>query len=136
MHTDADSPLKQREIAFSKLHPDPNQAQTAVILLSDLEGVVEAQFVSPIYMRVSYDVMHITLEQIEAILSELGFHLDNKLYYRLKRALYYYTEDTQRANNGCIKGDNDCTQKVFINRYQTLKHGCRDQRPTHWRKYL
>lgn len=131
-----DSLLKHREIAFSKLHPDPNQAQTAITLLSDLEGVAHAHFVSPTFMRISYDVMHITLEQIEYILSDLGFHLDNRLIYRMKRALYYYTEDTQRANHGCDKTDVNCTQKVFIKRYQALKHGCRDQRPTHWRKYL
>lgn len=136
MEPQADSLLKHREIPFSKLHPDPNQAQTAIMLLSDLEGVQHARFVSPTFMRISYDVLHITLEQIESILLDLGFHLDNKLLYRMKRALYYYTEETQRANNGCAKGDSNCTQKVFIKRYQAIKHGCRDQRPTHWRKYL
>lgn len=136
MEPQADSLLKHREIPFSKLHPDPNQAQTAIMLLSDLEGVQHARFVSPTFLRISYDVLHITLEQIESILLDLGFHLDNKLLYRMKRALYYYTEETQRANNGCAKGDSNCTQKVFIKRYQAIKHGCRDQRPTHWRKYL
>ena len=136
MEANADSLLKHREIAFSKLHPDPNQAQTATLLFSDLEGIKHVHFVSPTFMRISYDVLHITLEQIESILTDLGFHLDNRLIYRMKRALYYYTEETQRANNGCVRGDANCTQKVFIKRYQTIKHGCRDQRPTHWRKYL
>ena len=136
MEPNADSLHKHREISFSKLHPDPNQAQTATLLLSDIDGVQHVHFVSPTFMRISYDVMQITLEQIESILAELGFHLDNRLIYRMKRALYYYTEETQRANNGCVKGDSNCTQKVFIKRYQTIKHGCRDQRPTHWRKYL
>ena len=87
-------------------------------------------------MRISYDVILITLEQIEAVLIEMGFHLDNRLIYRLKRALYHYTEETQRTNEGLSNCDNDCTQKVFIKRYQNIKHGCRDQRPSHWRKYL
>ena len=136
MEPNSDNLLKHREIAFSKLHPDPNQAQTAILLLSDLEGVKHAHFVSPTFMRISYDVMHITLEEIEAILTEMGFHLDNRLIYRMKRALYNYTEETQRANHGFTKGDHNTTQKVFIKRYQSVKHGCRDQRPTHWRKYL
>ena len=136
METQADSLLKHREIPFSKLHPDPNQAQTAILLLSDLEGVEHVHFVSPTFMRISYKVLQITLEQIEAILVDMGFHLDNKVIYRMKRALYYYTEETQRANHGMAKGDTNSTQKVFIKRYQMIKHGCRDQRPTHWRKYL
>ncbi len=136
MDSTADNKIKHREISFSKLHPDPNQAQTAILLLSDIEGVVHAHFVSPTFMRISYDVMHITLEQVENILVEMGFHLDNRLIYRMKRALYYYTEETQRANSGCNKADGNCTQKVFVKRYQSTKHGCRDSRPTHWRKYL
>ena len=136
MEENADSLIKHREISFSKLHPDPNQAQTATLLLADLEGVNHVHFVSPTFMRISYDVTRITLAQIEAILVDLGFHLDNRLIYRLKRALYIYTEDTQRANCGCDKADANSTQKVFIKRYQAMKHGCRDQRPTHWRKYL
>ncbi|MGD2117834.1 MAG: hypothetical protein PVG66_05700 [Chromatiales bacterium] len=136
MDNQADSLTKHREIAFSKLHPDPNQAQSAVLLLSDIKGVERVHFVSPILMTISYNVLHITLQQIEEILAEMGFHLDNRLMYRLKRALYYYTEETQRANCGCEHGDSNCTQKVFIKRYQNMKHGCRDQRPTHWRKYL
>mgnify|MGYP001548596458 CR=1 FL=1 len=136
MEPNSDSMLKHREIAFSKLHPDPNQAQTAILLLSDLKGVKHAHLVSPTFMRISYDVMHITLEEIESILTEMGFHLDNRLIYRMKRALYNYTEETQRANHGIGKSDQNTTQKVFIKRYQSVKHGCRDQRPTHWRKYL
>jgi hypothetical protein len=136
MTVDADNLIKHREIGFSKLHPDPNQAQTATLLLSDIEGVKHVNFVSATFMRISYNVLNITLEQIEDILKELGFHLDNRLIYRMKRSLYYYTEETQRANHGCNKADGNCTQKVFVKRYQAIKHGCRDERPTHWRKYL
>jgi len=25
---------------------------------------------------------------------------------------------------------------MYINRYERASHGCRDQRPPHWRKYL
>ena len=72
MEPTADNKIKHREISFSKLHPDPNQAQTAILLLSDIEGVIHAHFVSPTFMRISYDVMHITLEQIEDILDDGG----------------------------------------------------------------
>lgn len=136
MESNASSLIKHREIVFSKLHPDPNQARSAVLAITDLEGVSHAHLVSPTFMRITYDVLQITLEQIEGLLAEMGFHLDNRLLYRMKRALYYYTEETQRANNGISNSGSNNTQKVFAKRYQTLKHGCRDQRPTHWRKYL
>lgn len=128
--------IKQREIAFAELHPDPNQAQTAASLLADVPGVRNAKADSAQLLRVSYHVLEVSLQQIEEALTAAGFHLSSKLLYRIRRALYYYTEETQRANHGCPHGDSNCTQKVFIRRYQTMDHGCRDNRPEHWRRYL
>jgi hypothetical protein len=54
----------------------------------------------------------------------------------MRRALVHYTEQTQRMNMGCDRGDPNCTVKVFISRYQQREHGCRDDRPQHWRRYL
>lgn len=131
-----DERIKHREIAFRELHPNPDQAGTAVRFLAGVEGVVATEAVSPILVRVSYDVLTVTLEELEDGLRELGLHLDNRLFLRLKRALYYYTEETLRANCGCPHGDSNCTKKVFATRYQQIEHGCRDQRPEHWRRYL
>ena len=87
-------------------------------------------------MQVTYQLPNISLRLIEESLTELGFHLDNSLLIKMRRAVVYYTEETQCANLGCAEGQSNCTVKVFINRYQRIKHGCRDQRPKHWRKYL
>ena len=54
----------------------------------------------------------------------------------MKRALYYYTETTLRANCGCPQGTSNCTKKVFALHYQQRDHSCRDHRPEHWRRYL
>jgi len=32
--------------------------------------------------------------------------------------------------------DTDNTTQVFVKRYTSNYHGCRDKRPEHWRKYL
>jgi hypothetical protein len=128
--------VKHREIGFDELHPDPDQARTASLQLVGVPGIVEVEAVSPTLLRVRYDVMRITLEQIEAALDEAGFHLDNRLLLRLVRALWYYTEEVQRANHGCPRGRTNCTQKIYITRYQHVAHGCRDRRPEHWRQYL
>lgn len=133
---DGEDFIKHREIIFSPIHPDCDQAQTAAMRLADVEGVEQVQVISPEALGISYDLLSISLIQIETALEDAGFHLSNKLIYKLRRALYYYTEETQRANAGCPRGESNCTRQVFIQRYQQIKHGCRDNRPDHWRKYL
>jgi hypothetical protein len=126
--------IKHREISFCPLHADPAQAQSALLLFSDVKGIINLGLINEHRIQISYDIRHLTLKDIEEVLIEIGFHLDNSLMFKLKRALYYYTEEVQRENLGC-HGKN-CTRNVFINRYNKLQHGCRDERPAHWRKYL
>lgn len=128
--------IKRREIVFSTLHPNPSQAETAAGFLAEVDGVISLEPASPTVLRISYDVLAVTLKEIEEALREIGLHLDCKLIYRVKRALHYYTEETLRANCGCPEGSSNCTKKVFATRYRRIEHGCRDQRPEHWRRYL
>jgi hypothetical protein len=127
---------KQRDVLFHPLHDDENQAITASKMLVDLDGIVLADALSTTHLIVRYDLRFFTLDVIEDLLKTVGFHLDNNLLIKIKRALYRYTEETERANLGCSEGQSNCTREVFINRYQQLPHGCRDKRPEHWRNYL
>jgi len=136
MDTSSPTLIKHREIHFVELHPDPNQPQTAALLLADVEGLQRVEPKTNTLLHISYDLLKVSLEQIESGLTEVGLHIDNRLLYRLKRALYYYTEEIERANRGCRRGDSNCTRKIFANRYRNMDHGCHDQRPEHWRKYL
>jgi hypothetical protein len=136
MNTLSSGFLKHRAISFNPLHPDPNQAQSAALQLTGLPGVVELQAVSPVLLEIRYDLLAATLEQIERLLTAQGFHLDNRLLCKLLRALHYFAEETERANQGCPRGTTNCTQKVFLNRYARQNHDCRDRRPEHWRHYL
>jgi hypothetical protein len=126
--------IKHRELAFCSLHIGPEQARSAMLFLSDVHGIIHLDMIDAHRLSVSYDIRHLTLKLIEDALIELGFHLDNSLLFKLKRALYYYTEEVQSENMGCPGGP--CTRNIFINRYSRLQHGCRDDRPDHWRKYL
>lgn len=127
---------KQRDVIFNPLHDDENQALTACQMLVDLDGIVFAEAISNQHLIVRYDLRFFTLVDIEELLTTVGFHLDNNLLIKLKRALYRYTEETERANLGYPQGQSNSTREVFINRYQQLPHGCRDKRPNHWRNYL
>lgn len=128
--------VKEREIAFCTLHPDDNQADSAAALLIEVEGVFRVNAKQPAVLHISYHLLSICLADIELLLIEKGFHLDNRLVHKVRRALFHYTEETQRANLGCAKGESNCTQKVFVNSYRQREHGCQDDRPEHWRRYL
>ena len=127
---------KQRDVMFHPLHDDQNQALTACQMLADIDGIILTEALSELHLVIRYDLRFFTLADIEELLTTVGFHLDNNLLIKLKRALYRYTEETERANMGCPEGQANCTREVFINRYQNLPHGCRDKRSPHWRNYL
>ena len=135
MDRETSSLVKHREIRFSRLHPDMQQAHSASLILSDVEGIELIRPTEPFLLHVSYNITCLNLKLIEDVLIDLGYHLDNSLMVKLKRALYYYTEDVERANLG-IDECGCADRQVFINRYSKLRHGCRDQRPEHWRNYL
>jgi hypothetical protein len=136
MGEQADNLIKVREISFSTLHPDSQQAHSAAALLVDVEGVTQVEIDGDAALRVEYHLLQVSLAEIESLLESEGFHLDNRLVHKVRRALYRYTEETQRANLGCEAGDANCTQKVFATSYKRRDHGCRDDRPEHWRRYL
>jgi hypothetical protein len=128
--------IKYRDIIFSRLHPDPAQAESAMLLLSDVSGVVHLHRAAPTCLHIGYDIRELTLKMIESALLDVGFHLDNNLLCKLKRALFHYTEETQRINLGLHQQDGSTHRKIFVHRYAQLPHGCRDDRPDYWRKYL
>ena len=135
METDVDNLVKDREICFATLHPSADQARAAALTLGEIEGIQQLQTFGPALLRVRYHLLSTTYSELLGRLEEEGFHIANDLLYRLKRALYCYTEETQRANLGCHAGERNCTRKVFVNRYKRQEHGCRDSRPEHWRQY-
>lgn len=129
---------KHREIGFRDPHPDPRQAQTAVLLLADVDGIVHVSIPDPARntLHIRYDLSRICLRVVESLLTELGFHLDNSLMAKLKRALYYYTEENEMQSL-LVQDDQDhSTREIFMRCYRCKTHGCRDARPEHWRGYL
>lgn len=131
-------PVKHREIGFRDPHPDPQQAHSAMLLLADINGIMQTTIPDPERnsITVVYDLGHISLRVIEALLTELGFHLDNTLLSKLKRALYYYTEDNEMQSLHIHNDQDASTREIFMRYYRGKKHGCRDIRPEHWRNYL
>jgi len=135
MDRDIKTLIRQRDVRFCRLYSGMAQAHDASMLLSGVEGIEHVQPIEPHLLHVRYDVSRISLKSIDDALIARGYHLDNSLLYKLKRALYYYSEDTQQANMG-VEGDCCAGKQLFIDRYHRRSHGCRDPRPPHWRNYL
>ncbi len=126
---------KKREISFFEFHPDPEQCHSAMLLLSQIAEIDHCERSGSRSLIIHYDLRNITLEVIELLLEELGFHLETGLFYNLSRALYYYTEETQRDNLGINNNSAVDTKMIFMNRYQNVLHGCRDTTPENMRHY-
>ena len=130
-----DTLLRQRELHFKSVDQSESQAQSALLILSDIDGIERLDILHTNCLLVSYNLTIITFDHIELALQEIGFHLDNSLLYKLKRALYTYTEETIRANMGIGSSQSQTTRDVFVKHYKNRPHGCRDLRPQHWRHY-
>lgn len=124
--------VKRREIRFTKMPPD--QAKRAMELLAGLEylEVVPGPHVRSI--TVGYDLLDYTCEGLEHALRKLGYHLDNSLYFKIVRAIVYFTEETQLRNlkepARLIKQSN----QVYIRAYQHHPHGDHDDTPAELRE--
>jgi len=135
MDTKTDELVKQREILFVAPQKDPDPASSAIQLLQGIDGLLEATKDHEHGISITYHLHKISLRIIEDALQEVGFHLDNSLFAKIKRALFHYTEETQLANMGYDHAESKSTTEIFINRYNQLQHGCRDERPSYYRQY-
>ena len=123
---------KIREIVFHDL--PPGQAEHALVLLEGLEGLVATVGSDGSRLLVRYHICEYTLEGLETALASQGFHLDNSLMSKLKRALAYFSESVQRRNGAADEPDIK-SQQAFMKVYENHLHGDRDDTPEEWRDY-
>lgn len=122
---------KQREIAFHPL--PPGQTERALELLAALPGV-QVSRIGPLALQVTYRISDHSLEELETLLSEQGFHLEATLLIRVKRALVHYCEHVQRDNmvNPQVQTKK---YKPHIEAWEKNPHGDHDETPSEWRQY-
>ncbi len=123
---------KNREIVFHAL--PAGQAARALRLLQGMDGLEVAAGENANHLRVRYHVCEYTLEGLETALASQGFHLDNSLLSKLKRALAYFCEGVQRGNVEANEPDIK-SQQAFMKVYEHHLHGDRDETPEEWRDY-
>jgi hypothetical protein len=125
---------RQRSIWLTEPSQDPDYADSAADLLRNARGVIRVEVARSDHLLVSYNVREITLQILEALLTEFGYKLRTSLFCRTMRALCYYIEDIECTS--CKHNQADCTRDAFITRYLRRPHGCRDHRPEYLRRYL
>ena len=123
---------KDREIVFHAL--PAGQAERALILLEGLDGLVATVGPDGNRLLVRYHICEYTLEGLETALASQGFHLDNSLMSKLRRALAYFCESVQRQNVAANEPDIK-SQQAFMKAYERHLHGDRDDTPEEWRGY-
>jgi hypothetical protein len=123
---------KHREIRFCKLKHW--QVPEAFALLDELPGLEVAPGTLPNGISVWYEVTEHSMEALEKMLLERGFHLENTLYCKLIRALVYFTEETQLRNMGqperLIKKSHD----IYSKAWEHHPHGDHDDTPPELRE--
>ncbi|MEW5893226.1 MAG: hypothetical protein AB1697_08825 [Pseudomonadota bacterium] len=122
---------KRREIVF-----DPFPAGQTALALQILEGLpgLSARQIDPQTIEVHYPVTDYTLEGLVSGLEAQGFHLYSTLLTRLKYALVYYCERTQREN---LSRPATPTKRYqpHVDAWHKRPHGDHDQTPAEWRQY-
>ncbi len=124
---------KRRELRFNAT--PPGQATEAVRRLSALPGVVVEMGLRGDEIRVTYSLAEHAFESIEAILVELGFHLDGSLYARLRRALLRYCEETELRNMHSPERLIKHSNTVYAEAWQHHPHGDHDDTPPELREF-
>ena len=123
---------KSREIVFHSL--PLGQAERALSLLQGLDGLEVTAGPDANRLLVRYHICEYTLEGLEIALASQGFHLDNSLLSKLKRALAYFCEGVQRRNVAANEPDIK-SQQAFMKVYERHLHGDCDDTPEEWRGY-
>ena len=136
MHNSSGHSYKKcHEIRFSDPNPIKNQAFLASEVLIDTFGIESVDIIDALTIKVSYSVDLITFHKIEDQLTQVGLHLNNSLLSKLKRSLYYYTEENLVQSLSNQHRPRNCAKSIFVHRQKNSPRGCHDNRPEHWRHY-
>ena len=118
---------KRRQLLFSAVPPD--QASQAGSLLKSLEGMEVALGPKPNSLSVMYDLRNYTLQGLERALIQQGFTLSDTLYLRLRRAVLYYSEETQLRNMRMPERLLKKSHEIYSRAWDKHPHGDHDDTP-------
>ena len=121
-----------RQLTFS--HLPPGQAKRAMELLHDLPHLTVLNTVGDTGLLIRYELPFYTLERIEIALLDQGFHLDNALFHKLRRALIHYLENLC-CQNLTEPEQRERARRIYARVYEHHPHGDHDDTPPELREY-
>lgn len=124
---------KHRELRFCKLKDW--QIAEAADLLHKLPKLEVGPGTLPNGISVWYEITDHSMEELENLLIDRGFHLENTLYAKLIRALVYFTEETQLRNMGQPERLIKKSHEVYSKVWEHHPHGDHDDTPPELRDY-
>ena len=122
-----------RDITFNPVPTD--QAVQAARILNRIIGVTAQANLREHRVTVQYHVSEHTLVELENLLCEHGFELDNHLLQKIKRALAHYCEEVQ-CDNLYIPEQNLKSRDIYVQVWEKHQHGDHDDTPEELRRYL
>ncbi len=129
-----DETYKQQILYFAA---DPaEQIERAYKLLNGLENLKVEMGSEPDSLKVSYSLLHFSLERLENALIKEGFRFRETMLQKLSKKLIYYCEDVQYHNLNTPEHLTKSTQsEIFSKIYDQRPHGDHDETPKELREY-
>ena len=125
---------KERRVRFSAL--PPGQTLEAADFLGGLEGLEIAPSFPDRLIAIAYDLHDHSLEELESVLLDKGFHLECSLLNKVIRALIYYAEETEIHNLDAPRRLLKKSQnEAYTHAWERHAHGDHDDTPLEWREY-
>ncbi len=113
---------------------DPDQCESAQAQLLKLSGC-DAVSVSKGNLDIRYELPLTTAATIVDFIDASGPGIVLNWRQRASLWLRYYQEAIFIENMNDETGWDSCVREIYVSRYRHRRHGRRDDRPRHWRKY-
>jgi hypothetical protein len=129
-----DETLKQRELLFAADPPD--QAVRALEVLGKVNDLQVEPGVQPNSLRISYNLLDHSLEELEKLLTGQGFSFDSSVMYQIDRRFIHYSEEVEYHNlNTPERLTKSGGREIFVKAYDRHLHGDHDDTPPALRDY-
>lgn len=127
--------LRKRHLLKFQHAPEGQVEAARARLLGQPHLTVEASGRDDLSLWISYSIEHTSFEEICVQLAAMGFLLDESLHFRILRAFWRYSEETQlhnlRSPERLIKQSNE----VYVQAWAHHPHGDHDDTPEDLREF-
>ncbi|MGQ0658543.1 MAG: hypothetical protein ACT4NU_10705 [Chromatiales bacterium] len=114
----------------------PSPADAVAARLQALPGIELAQWAKAGHLVLHYDVRTVTLEVILERARSLGIAIPVQGLSAWWHRFLVYCDENHRRTGEADAGWEAAVRALYVSCSRQQRHGRRDERPQHWRKYL